>query len=471
MTDKRDLISRRDFASRSVLAAAAVAAGKVALGTARRGGAGDRGERPGRPRQHRHPRPGQRPQAGLRPAAERRDQDALRHRREPVRRAGSTTRAARTSPTFKPGYQQDLRRVLDDKDIDGVVIATPEPLARARHHLGAAGRQARLRREARVPHACGKAARWSRPPRKYGKIVQVGTMNRSRPAVRQAIKFIHDGGIGNVYMARGLCFKPRPGDRQVPGRADAARREVPAERGGSPRTSRPTTPRTWPRSTTTCGSGPRRQRPFNRNRFHYNWHWHWDYGNGDTGNQGPHQFDIARWGLGKNEHPVKVRSVGGYFGEPSSQETPTCRPRSTSTPTARSSSSATRGGYTNDEGTQRIGNLFYGTKGWVWIDGDGRKWQSYLGRKDEKGPGSDAPPEQGGSDPQRAHQHRDAALPELRRRDPRRRSRRCSPATSSKGISRRRSRTSPTSRTGSAARSSSTARPRRSSATPRPTAS
>jgi hypothetical protein len=60
---------------------------------------------------------------------------------------------------------------------------------------------------------------------------------------------------------------------------------------------------------------------------------------------------------------------------------------------------ATRGQYTNDEGTQRIGNLFYGTKGWVWVDGDGRKWQSYLGRRNEKGPGSEAPPAQGGSDP------------------------------------------------------------------------
>ena len=57
----------------------------------------------------------------------------------------------------------------------------------------------------------------------------------------------------------------------------------------------------------------------------------------------------------------------------------------------------TRGGYTNDEGSQRIGNLFYGTKGWVWIDGDGRKWQSYLGRKDEKGPGADVPKEKSGS--------------------------------------------------------------------------
>jgi len=60
---------------------------------------------------------------------------------------------------------------------------------------------------------------------------------------------------------------------------------------------------------------------------------------------------------------------------------------------------ATRGQATNDEGTQRIGNLFYGTDGWLWIDGDGRKWQSYRGRKNEKGPGADSPDTTAGSDP------------------------------------------------------------------------
>jgi predicted dehydrogenase len=143
--------------------------------------------------------------------------------------------------------------------------------------------------------------------------------------------------------------------------------------------------------------GPAPQRQFTRNRFHYNWHWHWDYGNGDTGNQGPHQFDIARWGLRKNEHPTRIRSGGGYFGEESSQETPNLHSTIFEYADGRILEFGTRGGYTNEEGTQKIGNLFYGTKGWVWIDGDGRKWQSYLGRKDEKGPGSDLPRERSGS--------------------------------------------------------------------------
>ena len=128
-------------------------------------------------------------------------------------------------------------------------------------------------------------------------------------------------------------------------------------------------------------------RPFNRNRFHYNWHWHWDYGNGDTGDQGPHQLDIARWGLGKLEHPVRVAATGGYFGPPSSQETPDTHTSFFEYEDGAILEFATRGELTNDEGTQRIGNLFYGSNGWLWIDGDGGRWQSYLGPKNEPGPG------------------------------------------------------------------------------------
>jgi len=68
--------------------------------------------------------------------------------------------------------------------------------------------------------------------------------------------------------------------------------------------------------------GPAPERPFNKNRFHYNWHWFWDYGCGDIGNQGPHQFDMARWGMNKQEHPVKIQSAGGYYQWDSDQETP-----------------------------------------------------------------------------------------------------------------------------------------------------
>ena len=146
-------------------------------------------------------------------------------------------------------------------------------------------------------------------------------MNRSRPAVRAAIKFIQDGGIGKVYMARGLCFKPRPSIGKYPD-GPMAPGEKFALTVDSTNYEPPYDAQYLSKVDYDLWLGPAPKRPFNRNRFHYNWHWQWDFGNGDTGNQGPHQFDIARWGLGKQEHPVKISSIGGYFGPESQQETP-----------------------------------------------------------------------------------------------------------------------------------------------------
>ena len=301
-------------------------------------------------------------------------------------------------PTFKPGYAQDLRRVLDDKDIDAVVIAIPNHWhALATIWALQAGKHVYVEKPA--SHTVWEGRKMVDATKAYGKVVQVGTMNRSRPYVQQGIKFMQDGGIGKVYMARGLCYKPRPAIGKYP---DGPMQ--PGEKYALTVTStnyEPTYDAAYlSKVDYDLWLGPAPKRPFNRNRFHYNWHWHWDYGNGDTGNQGPHQFDIARWGLGKNEHPVKVSSVGGYFNEPSSQETPDTQTTLYEYADGTVLEFGTRGEFTNDEGTQRIGNLFYGTKGWVWIDGDGRKWQSYMGPKNEKGPGSDAPPDATtGSDP------------------------------------------------------------------------
>jgi predicted dehydrogenase len=300
--------------------------------------------------------------------------------------------------TFKPGYVQDLRRVFDDKDIDGVIVATPNHWhALATIWALQAGKHVYVEKPA--SHTVWEGRKMVEAKDRYKKIVQVGTMNRSRPAVRQAIQFIHEGGIGKVYMARGLCFKPRPPIGKYPDGPITDGKGHSLTVGG-----RPVPEGVWDASYLAKVNydmwlGPAPNRTFNRNHFHYNWHWHWPYGNGDTGNQGPHQFDIARWGLSKNEHPVSVSSIGGYFGPEASQETPDTHTSMFEYADGVLFEFATRGQATNDEGTQRIGNLFYGTKGWVWIDGDGRKWQSYMGRSNEKGPGSEAPPAQGGSDP------------------------------------------------------------------------
>jgi hypothetical protein len=194
-------------------------------------------------------------------------------------------------------------------------------------------------------------------------------------------------------MARGLCFKPRlnigtyPDGPQAPG--EKAHSFLAGGGGGAG----PYTKEYLDKVDYNLWLGPAPARPFNRNHFHYNWHWHWNYGNGDTGNQGPHQFDIARWGLGKNEHPVKISSMGGYFGEqPSSQETPDMQTALFEYADGTVLEFATRGEHTPDEGGVRIGNIFFGSKGWLWIDETGRRWQSYMGAvgdKNEKGPGSE----------------------------------------------------------------------------------
>jgi predicted dehydrogenase len=309
-----------------------------------------------------------------------------------------------TVPTFKPNFVQDLRRVMEDKDIDAVVIATPNHW----HALATAwalqsGKHVYVEKPS--TYTVWEGRNMVQAAEHYKKIVQVGTMNRSRNAVRQAIQFIRDGGIGKVYMARGLCFKSRPPIGKYPDGPMGADEKYSLTVNGRPDPELSYTAQYLSKVDYDLWLGPAPKRAFNRNRFHYNWHWHWDYGNGDTGNQGPHQFDIARWGLGKQEHPVKVASMGGYFGPEASQETPNVHDSMFTYADGTILEFSTRGTATNNEGSQRIGNLFYGDKGWLYIDGDGRDWQSYLGPasagdKAEKGPGSTTPPSSGsGSDP------------------------------------------------------------------------
>ena len=299
--------------------------------------------------------------------------------------------------TFRPRYEKDLRRVFEDKDVDAVIVATPNHWhALATIWAVQAGKHVFV--EKPCSHDLTEGRRMVEAARRYGKVVQVGFMNRSRPAVQEAIRFLHDGGIGTVSVARGLCFKPRPCIGRYP--------DGPVAAGEKYRLNLETSDFEPPWDSSYLAKvdydlwlGPAPIRPFNRNRFHYNWHWHWDYGNGDIGNQGPHQFDIARWGLGVTGHPARVSSSGGLFeAVETSQETPNMQTALFEYEDGRVLEFAVRGGVTNDEGGQRIGNLFYGARGWLSIDGDGSQWQSYLGRSEEKGPGSAGKASEG-SDP------------------------------------------------------------------------
>ena len=289
-------------------------------------------------------------------------------------------------PTFKPGFVQDLRRVLDDKDVDAVVIATPNHW----HALAAiwalqAGKHVYVEKPA--SHTIWEGRRMVEAATRYGKVVQVGTMNRSRPAVRAAIKYIQDGGLGKVYMARGLCFKPRAGIGKYP---DGPMAPGEQHKLNSIATSfEPPYDGRIVKVDYDLWLGPAPKRPFNRNRFHYNWHWHW----GCTATATPAQVPISstsRAGGSAQEHPIKVVSTGGYFGPESSQETPDTQTALYEYADGTLLEFGTRGEHTNDEGGV-IGVIFYGAKGWLWIDETGRNWQSYqgpVGEKNEKGPGS-----------------------------------------------------------------------------------
>jgi predicted dehydrogenase len=201
--------------------------------------------------------------------------------------------------------------------------------------------------------------------KKYKRIVQHGTQIRSSTAIREAVQLLRDGVIGDVYMARALCYKWRNSIGKTPD-------------GDAPRGVHYDI---W--------LGPAPKRSFSRNRFHYNWHWHWDYGNGDIGNQGVHQMDVARWGLGVGL-PASVACMGGHFMFDDDQETP-----NTQVATFRYPSEnkllvfEVRHWMTNDENGVGVGNIFYGSEGYMVIPNYSR-YQTFLGRNREPGPSGES---------------------------------------------------------------------------------
>ncbi|MBK7406494.1 MAG: Gfo/Idh/MocA family oxidoreductase [Phycisphaerales bacterium] len=263
-----------------------------------------------------------------------------------------------------PGTETDLRRVLDDPEIDAISIATPDHWhALATIWACQAGKHVYV--EKPCCHAIAEGRLMVKAARKWNRIVAVGFQNRSIPGVRAAMRCLHAGGIGEVYQARGLCYKPRD---SIGKKADE-----PTPQGVH----------------YDLWLGPAPTRPFNPNHFHYEWHWLWAYGSGDIGNQGPHQFDVARWGLGDPTHPSRVHSTGGYFKFDSDQETPNTQLATFDYPDGRQLVFEVRGLYTNDENGITIGNLFYGAEGWMHVNGGA--WKTFLGRKNEPGPSSDNP--------------------------------------------------------------------------------
>jgi predicted dehydrogenase len=261
----------------------------------------------------------------------------------------------------KPKVYQDLRRLLDDKSIDVVSIATCNHW----HVLATiwacqAGKDVYCEKPA--SHNIWEGRKAVEAARKYNRIVQTGMQARSIDHYRRAIDVVHQGGIGKVYMAKGLCFKRRVSIGKQPNGPvpDGVDFDL------------------W--------TGPAPKRPFNANRFHYKWHWFWDTGNGDIGNQGVHELDIARWGLGKPGLPAKVMSAGGKFLYDDDQETPNTQIADLQYDDCQivfEVRGLTTGGEGNMalEGSNYIGVIFLGSEGYLTVDCTG--YQVYMGEKRE----------------------------------------------------------------------------------------
>jgi predicted dehydrogenase len=184
----------------------------------------------------------------------------------------------------------DVRKLLENKDIDVVSFATPNHW----HSLGAiwamqAGKDVYV--EKPVSHNVWEGRRVVEVSHQLNRIVQAGTQSRSSSGIQEGIQWVREGHIGKILRARGLCYKPRPSIGKVDG-------------------PQPIPPGIdydlW------CGPAP--MEPLMRKKLHYDWHWVWPTGNGDLGNQGIHQMDLARWALGESALSPRVLSVGGRLG-------------------------------------------------------------------------------------------------------------------------------------------------------------
>lgn len=192
---------------------------------------------------------------------------------------------------------QDIRKALDDQEVDVITIATPN-----HWHSLIAIWACEAGKDVYVEKPCSHNVHEGRiaveMARHHKRIVQHGTQSRSDAGWAGAIDYIQSGKAGKLLVARGLVYKPR-------GSIDFKSPEAPPDYLDF---------NLW--------LGPAPEQPFHKNLVHYNWHWFWDTGNGDIGNQGVHQMDIARWGIAGATLPKSVISLGGRFGYEDQGQTP-----------------------------------------------------------------------------------------------------------------------------------------------------
>jgi predicted dehydrogenase len=193
---------------------------------------------------------------------------------------------------------RDFRKLLENPDIDAVSLATPNHW----HALGTvwavqAGKDVYAEKPA--SHNVWEGRQAVEAARKYGRMVQTGSQSRSSVGLQEAVAWLHAGNHGKIIRARGLCYKRR---------ASIGKAEQPLVIPASIDYDQ------W------CGPAP--METLMRKRLHYDWHWVWPTGNGDLGNQGVHQMDIARWVLGEDGLAPVTLSVGGRLGYDDDGTTP-----------------------------------------------------------------------------------------------------------------------------------------------------
>jgi predicted dehydrogenase len=274
----------------------------------------------------------------------------------------------------RPETYIDLRKLLEDRTIDAISVATPNHWhALAAFWAAQAGKHAAIEKPG--THNIFEGQQLIKAAKKYNVLIQHHAERRCFTGFQEAMKFLHSGGLGEVYMAKGVCYKWR----NTIGKVDMPQPIPPGVHYDL-----------W--------LGPAPYKPLMRKQLHYDWHWQWDYGNGDLGNQGAHQMDIARWGLGV-QLPTRVVSLGGHFMFEDDQQTPNVQMAWFEFPATDAKGETkrkvlqfeVRHWISNHEGdlgegpSNSIGNLFYGSQGYMTIDGGGN-WKTYMGKQREPGP-------------------------------------------------------------------------------------
>lgn len=269
-----------------------------------------------------------------------------------------------------PKFVQDMRQVFDDKSVDVISTATPNHW----HALTSiwamqAGKDVYV--EKPVSHNVSEGRRAVEAARKYNRICQTGTQSRSNAGMKEMMEYVRSGQLGEVKLARGLCYKSRGSIGPKGNYQD----KIPATINYD----------LW--------SGPAEIRSLSRRNLHYDWHWVWTYGNGDLGNQGIHEMDIARWGLGVDNVGNSVVSYGGRLGYLDAGETANTQV-SIHDYGDKMLVFEVRGLKTEKFKGADVGNIFYGSKGYLVIDGyssgvafdpDGKEIKKFSGGGDHYG--------------------------------------------------------------------------------------